>query len=308
MKTWTALETICDPLEATSVAIGMFDGLHVGHQALIHDAVADARAHGRESAVFTFDRHPAELFAPDRAPGYLGFPAQRDALLAAMGVDHLVVARFDERFRDLSPESFLRFVLCGVLGARAVFVGEDFRFGHDHVGDVACLRDAQERWAYVLHVHAPVLVDGERASSSRIRALLREGDLARALRMLGHPYVLRGTVVRGQQLGRKLGFPTANVELERAQVVPADGVYVVWATVNGRRHKGACSIGVRPAVGGTARTVEVYLLDFAGDLYGQTLDVEFAARLRDEANFETLEALTAQIARDVEQVRALLPD
>jgi len=306
MRVWQGLETITTPFPASSVAIGTFDGLHRGHQALIAAAIADARAKGRQAVVFTFDRHPAELVAPDRVPGYLSTPKQRVEILTALGVDDLVIARFDEKFRELSPESFLRFVVYGILGARALFVGPDFRFGCNHAGDVEYLRGAQDRYGFAVNVLDPVLVDGERASSTRVRQCLRAGDIEGAQRVMGHRYALSGTVVEGEKLGRELGYPTANLRLTRAQVVPADGIYAVWVEWNGRRCKGACSIGVRPTVGGTERVIEVYLLDFTGDLYGETLELEFVARLREERKFDSLDALREQIARDVMQVDKLL--
>lgn len=306
MRVWNGLESIMPPFEAVTVAIGMFDGLHVGHQSLIRAAVENARAHGRPAVVFTFDRHPAELIAPDKAPGYLSTPRQRAALLQNLGVDSVVVARFDDRFRTLSPEAFLHFVLYGVVGARDVFVGEDFHFGQNQAGDVAYLRESQARYGFTLHVHPPILVDGERASSTRIRTLLREGDLKGATHMLGHRYVLNGTVAHGEKLGRKLGYPTANLALNRIQVIPADGIYAVWGTVRGERLMGACSIGMRPTVGGTERTVETYLLDFDADIYDEEMDVEFVARLRDELKFDSLEALIEQMGYDVRQAREIL--
>lgn len=306
MQVWNGLESIKQPFEAASVAVGMFDGLHVGHQSLIRAAVEDATSHGRRSVVFTFDRHPAELVAPDKAPGYLSAPNQRIALLENLGIDDVVVARFDERFRTLSPEAFLHFALYGVLGAKAVAVGEDFHFGRNQLGNVDYLREAQSRFGYTLNVHPPVLVGGERASSTRIRALLRSGDLDAATEMLGHPYVLHGTVAHGQKLGRKLGYPTANLEWSRAQVIPADGIYAVWGSCRGKRRMGACSIGMRPTVGGAERTVETYLLDFDEDIYDEEMEAEFVARLRDELTFETLEALVEQIGYDVRQTRQIL--
>lgn len=305
MQVWEGLESIYTPFPAVSAAIGTFDGVHCGHQALIRAAVADARAHDRAAVVFTFDRHPAELIAPDKLPGYLTTLEQKKGLLAALGADHLVITRFDERFRELSPEAFLRFVLAGVLGAQAVFVGEDFRFGRNQAGDTAYLQEAQARCGFALTVLEPVLVGGEKASSTRIRHLLRVGDLAGAQAVLGHPYVLSGVVVEGKRLGRMLGFPTANLEPTVPQVVPADGIYAVWADISST-YKGACSIGMRPTVGGTRRTIETYLLDFSGDLYGKTLDITFVARLRDELKFDSLDALTAQMARDVAQAEEIL--
>lgn len=306
MHIWHGLETITRPFEAVSVAIGVFDGVHVGHQALIRQAVEDAHAHGRQAVVLTFDRHPAEVFAPHTAPGYLSVPEKRAKMLSALDVDHLVIVRFDACFRELSPETFLHFVLEGILGARAVFVGEDFRFGNNQGGDVAYLQAAQRRLGFELNVLSPILVGGEKASSTRVRQALRAGDLDDAKAVLGYRYLLRGHVVEGQKLGRTIGYPTANLELERTQVVPVDGIYAVWVDVKGQRYKGACSIGMRPTVGGKERTIETFLLDFSGDLYGAMMDLTFVARLRDELKFDTLDSLIAQIERDVAQTRQLL--
>ncbi len=306
MTTRHGLESIVEPFPAATVAIGMFDGLHVGHKTLIRAAVDDANRHCRKSAVLTFDRHPAEIVSPDKIPGYLATPEQRVHIIESLGVEELVIARFDERFRDLSPESFLRFVVKGVLGAEAVFVGFDFRFGYDQAGDATYLAESQERFDYRVIVLDPIMVDGEKASSSRIRALLRSGDLSGAARMLGHPYLIAGSVLEGEKLGRKLGFPTANIQLSRNLVLPKDGIYAVWVTRNGGRYKGACSIGFRPTVDGKERTVEVYLLDFDGDLYDETLILEFVTRLRDEIKFDSLEELARQIALDVKQVESAL--
>lgn len=300
------MENIPEPFAAASVAIGTFDGVHRGHQALISAAVADARAHSRPSLVFTFDRHPSELLTPERAPGYLCTPEQRQRWIEALGVDYLVIARFDAALREMTPEAFLRDILKERLGARAVLVGDGFRFGRNQEGDIAYLEAQQERFGYTLHVLAPVMVGGERASSSRIRTLLRRGDLAGAEAILGRPYALTGVVVEGEKLGRRLGYPTANLRPVVPMVVPADGIYAVRVRWREHRAKGACSIGMRPTVGGTQRTIEVFLLDFSGDLYGETLEIEFAARLRDELRFQTLEALVEQMGRDVAQVAELL--
>lgn len=306
MHVWNGLDSIDAPVGPSSVAVGMFDGIHRGHQALISRAVADARTHGRAAVVLTFDRHPAELIDPEKAPGYLTTHAQRTQLFESLGADHLVIARFNSQFRDLSPETFLRFVLKGVLQAKAVFVGFDFRFGRGHEGDVHHIQDARERLDLEVHVLEPILIDGEKASSSRVRQLLRDGNLEGAFEVLGHPYVLEGIVVGGQKLGREIGYPTANIELNRAQVIPADGIYAVWVTWRNRRFKGACSIGIRPTIGGTERTIEVFMLDFDGDLYGETLELAFVERLRDETKFDSLETLKQQIAKDVAQVDSLL--
>jgi len=306
MRIWRGLESVAAPFEASTLAIGVFDGIHAGHQALIRSGVQDAHQNGRPSVVLTFDRHPSELLAPDKVPGYLTTESQRARLFEALGVDDLLIARFDERFREISPEAFLRFVVCGIIGARAVYVGFDFRFGKNQEGDTKYLRSAPVRCDFEVHVTDPVLVDGEKASSSRIRELLREGDVERASRILGRPYALVGIVVEGQKLGRTLGFPTANLEPAAKVVVPADGIYAVRVIRGPNRHMGACSIGIRPTIGGTARTVEAYLMDFSDDLYGEELEVEFVARLREERKFDSLAAMVQQIGRDVDEARKVL--
>lgn len=306
MKVWQGLEAYPTDIPESTIAIGRFDGVHVGHQALISAAVEDARAHGRPSVVFTFDRHPAELFAPHRAPEYLTPLDQKIALIEGLGADHILIACFDDRFRDLSPEAFLHFVVSGMLQARAVFVGEDFRFGFEHAGDVNTLREAEQRFSYKTRIVPPVMVHGEKAASSRIRQLLYDGDIRQATELLGHGFVLEGTVERGAQLGRKLGYPTANLRVTHRQVVPKDGIYAVWVEAGKERLAGACSIGVRPTVGGTDRTVETYLLEYEGDLYDRTIRLEFVERLRDELKFESLDALVEQIGRDVAEVSQLL--
>jgi len=287
-----------------SVAIGVFDGIHLGHQALIKAAVADARAHNRESLVFTFDRHPAEVTEPTRVPGYITTPEQRLAIFNELEIDHLVIAHFDEQFRELSPESFLHFVMSGVLGARAVFVGQDFRFGRFHSGNVEYLREAATRYGYTLNVLDPVMVDGVKASSSHVRELIRAGQVKDATDALGRPFTLVGTVVEGKKLGRTLGFPTANLQPIIRQVLPADGIYATCVMVDGVWHLGALSVGLRPTVNGKHRTVEVYILDFDADIYGHALDVEFISRLREERKFESLDLLVEQMHLDVAEVRA----
>lgn len=306
MIVWSGLDTIPVCLPPTSVAIGTFDGVHVGHQELIRQAVEDARRHGRVSAVLTFDRHPAEVLRPDRAPGYITTPSQRAAILESMGADHLVVARFDAEMRERTPDGFLREVATGKVGARAILVGAGFRFGRNREGDVACLREAQERHGFKLHVVDPVMIDGQIASSTRVRNLLRAGQVSVVARVLGRNFALAGTVVEGQRLGRTLGFPTANLQPDFPQIIPADGIYATLVNIGTRRYMGACNIGFRPTAGGETRTIEVHLLHFSGDLYGKALTIEFAVRLRDEVHFENLELLVEQMGRDVDQTEVLL--
>ncbi|MCC6730660.1 MAG: bifunctional riboflavin kinase/FAD synthetase [Chthonomonadales bacterium] len=306
MRVWDGIESVDPPLVATSVAIGTFDGVHLGHQALIGTAVADARANGRAAVVFTFDRHPAETITPGHTPGYLTTPARRAALIGELGADDLVVARFDEALRQMTAEDFVRQVLSGRLGARAVVAGQGFRFGRDQRGDDALLQSLGQRLGFEVRSVAPVLVDGERVSSTRVRQLVQEGSVERAARVLGRPYAIAGVVERGQRLGRRLGYPTANVRTTYPLVVPGDGVYATWALLGEARRPGACSVGLRPTVDGRSRVIEVFILDYSGDLYGRTVELQFVSRLREQRRFESLEALTEQMRLDVEQVARTL--
>jgi riboflavin kinase/FMN adenylyltransferase len=306
MKIFEGLESISSPFAESVVAIGTFDGVHVGHRAIISGAVEEARRTGRPALVFTFDRHPSELLAPERAPHYITSPGQRDELVAALGTDGLVIARFDEALSQLSPDEFVERILKRLLGARAIVEGSSFCFGRGRAGDVAYLTGVQERYDFRLIAVEPVVVDGAPASSTRVRELIAAGRVGEAERVLGHPFRLCGRVVAGQRLGRTLGFPTANLDILYRQIYPADGVYAVHARLDdGRLLSGACSIGVRPTVNGAGRTVEVYLFDFDEQIYGRQIEVRFLERLREERKFDSLDALKSQMVLDVEQARAI---
>jgi riboflavin kinase/FMN adenylyltransferase len=315
MRVWTDLDTLEPPRAGAAVAIGTFDGVHLGHRALIRAAVEDSRALGCESVVFTFDRHPAELVSPESAPAYLASPRQQERLISELGADHLVVARFDAAMRDLPAEAFVDQVLVARLRAKSVHVGQGFRFGSERRGDESLLRRAGRARGFRVRPLAPVEADGGPVSSTRIRQLLGEGDVVAAARLLGRPFELDGVVVSGDRRGRLLGFPTANLAPAGRRVVPADGVYAVRVRLGpslpepGRPVlRGACSIGVRPTLGGTQRTIETYLFDFDGDLYGQELELAFVARLREERRFPTLDALTDQMRLDVQEARRILSE
>lgn len=309
MNVYDGLDAVTTPFPASSVAIGTFDGVHVGHQAIIRAAVADARRHARPALVFTFDRHPAELFAPAHAPALLTTPEQRNDLIAHLGVNGLVVAHFDSVLAQLSPDDFVQRILKTKLGAKAIVEGANFCFGRDRAGNVVYLQAAQSQYDFTLTALEPIMAAGAPASSTRIREALRAGDVGLAEAVLGHTYQLVGTIVSGQQLGRTLGYPTANLELRCRQVVPGDGIYAVVATLDdGRAVGGACSIGERPTVEGAGRSIETYLLDFSEDIYGQGMSLRFVEKLRDELRFESLAELTAQMANDVAQTRYLLAE
>jgi len=307
MIVFEGIETVRQPFERSTVAIGAFDGIHAGHQAIIRAAVSDARKHARPAIVFTFDRHPAEILRPDRAPDYLTTPGQRAKLIEQLEADVLVVAKFDLALAHESPEQFVGTILQNLLGAEKVVVGSDFRFGHNRAGDVPYLQSVSAEMGFEVTALDPVMIGGMPASSTRIRDLLQAGDMGAAELALAHPYLLAGCVVKGKQLGRQLGYPTANLERSWRQVVPKNGIYAVTAALDdGKVIDGACSIGTRPTIEDCgARTIETYLLDFDEDIYGREMELRFVKYLRPEARFDSLADLKTQMALDVEQVRVL---
>ena len=290
-----------------SVAIGNFDGVHLGHQALLRVTRARAAAAGARPVVLTFDPHPREFLDPAGAPPRLMRVTEKSLALGAEGVESLIVMRFDERLRVLAPAEFIERVLREGLGARHVIVGEGFRFGCRREGTVATLAAAGPAAGFEVVTVPPVELDGERVSSTRIRAALRDGDLATAGRLLGHLYTLCGRVVAGARLGQTLGFATANIRLHRARL-PLGGIFAVKVRGAGPLdpYDGVASLGTRPTVDGVEPLLEVHLFDFAGDLYGRRLSVDFVAKLRDEERFASLEALTEQMHRDAARAREIL--
>jgi len=290
----------------SAVAIGNFDGVHRGHQALVAAAVARARETGGAAVVLTFDPHPARVLRQDGAPSALTTLAQKEELVAALGIDRLVALAFDARLAALTPEAFVREVLASLLGARHVVVGESFRFGHARQGDARTLEALGGRQGFDVQVVKPVLHAGRPISSSRIREALAAGDVKDAAVLLGRPYALDGRVVRGDGRGRGLGVPTANLGVEE-QMLPGRGVYAGRVLVPGGDWRPAVvNVGERPTFGGTGLVVEAHLIDFSGDLYDARVRVSFQARLRGEERFASAEALVERIHADVRAARALL--
>jgi riboflavin kinase/FMN adenylyltransferase len=282
------------------VALGVFDGLHLGHRALLSDVVARARAQGAAATVVTFDAHPLWTVAPDRAPQILATLEQRLEGFERLGIDQVVVLAFTEAVAEESPEEFVARVLVGQLGAITVVAGDDTGFGRDRQGDTALLLREGARHGFSV-VATATLGPGRRWSSSWVRHLLREGDVAGAATVLGCPFVLRGEVVHGDARGREIGFPTANLVVGPHQALPVDGVYAAAvALASGEWRAAAVSVGTRPQFYESGELlVEVHLPGFQGDLYGQRLDVAFLERLRGQETYGSLEELIAQIGRDV---------
>jgi riboflavin kinase/FMN adenylyltransferase len=295
------------------VTIGAYDGVHLGHRALLHDLSERAAAEGLSTVVVTFDRHPAAVVRPDSAPKQLTSLEQKLELLAECGIDRTLVVPFDEARADESAEEFVQEVLVDQLGARLVVVGEDFHFGHGRKGNVELLRHLGAEHGFEV-VGVGLTGDGADAvSSTRIRALIAAGDVAAAALLLGRPHEVRGPVVRGDgRGGPELGFPTANLAVDDDIALPADGIYAGYFTrADGSTHPSAISVGRRPTFyepGSAPVLVEAYLLDFDGDLYGEAARVSFLEHLRAEQRFETVEALIAQMKADVEATERVLAD
>lgn len=303
------------PDAGSVVTIGAYDGVHLGHQAVIAEVRARAAAGGLESAVVTFDRHPASVVRPESAPRLLTDLEQKLELLSATGLDRCLVVSFDEARSKEPAEEFVQEVLVDCLAARVVIVGEDFHFGHERRGNVALLRamgaelDFEVAGLPLVDANGVAAGDGETASSTAIRHALVAGDVTRAMALLGRPHEVRGVVAQGDARGRELGFPTANVSVPGDILLPADGIYAGWyERPDGAVHPAAISLGRRPTFYEEAHAslLEAHLLDFTGDLYGEPAKVRFVARLRGEEKFEDVDALVEQIRRDCDDARAIL--
>jgi riboflavin kinase/FMN adenylyltransferase len=291
-----------------ALAVGNFDGVHRGHQALVALAVRDARAAGGASVVLTFDPHPSRVLSPDRAPASLMTLDQKAEILSGLGVDRLAVLPFTVELSRREPEDFAREVLQRALGARVVVVGSSFRFGRDRAGDLATLRRLGDELGFRVHGLRPVIARGGPISSTRIREALSRGAVDAARDFLGRRFFVEGVVVKGEGRGRLIGIPTANLQVLN-EMVPGGGVYACWCRVLGADtppRPAAVNIGRRPTFGGGLTTVEAHLLDFGGDLYGRTLRLEFQERLREERAFPGAEALVAQIRSDLGEARRVL--
>ncbi|MBX7268414.1 bifunctional riboflavin kinase/FAD synthetase [Micromonospora sp. Llam7] len=308
MQRWRGYDAAPGGWGRSVVTIGVFDGVHKGHQAAIGHAVARARERGVRSVVLTFDPHPAEVVRPGSHPAVLTEPARKAELIEALGVDVLCVVPFTPEFSRISPEAFVHDVLVEHLHAALVVVGDNFRFGHRAAGDVALLERLGRTFGFAVE-GAPLVAEASTVfSSTYIRSCVDAGDVTAAAVALGRPHRLEGVVVRGDQRGRELGFPTANLLCHRYAAVPADGVYAARMIRRGQRrsHAAAVSVGTNPTFSGRERRVEAYVLDFDGDLYGERLALDFVAHLRGQVRFDAIEPLVAQIAEDVERTRRVL--
>lgn len=290
--------------EPSALAIGNFDGVHLGHAALLRRVRQVAQAGGWAPSVLSFEPHPREFFSPDSAPARLSTLREKLGLLAAEGMAQTMICPFTKKFAALSAEAFIDEVLVRALQVRHLVIGDDFRFGAGRRGDFSLLCQAGENHGFNVEAMGSVSVDGERVSSSGVRRALTAGDLAHAGRLLARPYAIDGQVIRGRQLGRQLGFATANLRIKH-NPLPLRGVFAVDVIgLDAQALPGVANLGLRPTLEGTRPLLEVHLFDFARDIYGAHISVRFLHKLRDEQRFSDLTALQAQIAADAQAARA----
>ncbi|GGK90344.1 bifunctional riboflavin kinase/FAD synthetase [Mangrovihabitans endophyticus] len=309
MQRWRGHEAVPGGWGRSVVTIGVFDGVHRGHQAIIGHSVKRARDMGLQSVVMTFDPHPSEVVRPGSHPAVLTEPVRKAELIEQLGVDALCVVPFTPAFSRLGPEEFVHDILVEALHAAVVVVGDNFRFGHRAAGDVTMLAALGRSFGYTVEEAPLVSADGVVFSSTYIRSCVDAGDVRAAAAALGRSHRVAGVVVRGDRRGREIGYPTANLMCHRYAAVPADGVYaarLIRGGDSGAPLMAAVSIGTNPTFSGRERRVEAYALDFDGDLYGERLGLDFVAHLREQRSYDSIDPLIAQIAQDVEQTRALL--
>jgi len=290
------MQQTAKPEPFRAIALGFFDGVHIGHQALLARLREQS---GLLQAVFTFYNHPASFFAPDKEPFFLSTPREKEALLRQYGAQEVFMPVFDGHMANLSPEEFIEYLL-EELRARVIVTGENYRFAKSAQGDAALLARLAARKGAAVYAIENVLYRGEIVSSTRVRGLLKAGRIEDVNAMLARTYTLTGEVGKGRRIGTTLGIPTANVCYPAGKALPADGVYAGYAAAGEASYPAVINIGLNPTVNGTARTVEAHLIGFGGDLYGKQISVGFTARLRDEIRFPSQEALRRQVLRDME--------
>ena len=306
MTRFSTIAELADVGNSLHLAMGVFDGLHLGHQSVIKAAVRGAEISGGAPGVLTFDPHPIQILSPENAPRRIfSSLEQKEILLSALGVEVLLVLRFDEVMAGQTADTFAKSLL-SVPDLRQVVAGEDWKFGQGRQGTMAFLQGRGMDYNVSIEPIPAVMWQGERISSTRLRRALRAGNLSSVREMLGRPYSVMGTIVRGEQVGRELGAPTANIQIGDEQF-PPDGVYAVSARIDGesREREAVANLGIRPTVGGTQHLLEVHLLDFEGNLYGRTLEIFFGKMIRGEKKFQGLAELQKQIQLDLEEARRL---
>ncbi|HEY6367604.1 MAG TPA: bifunctional riboflavin kinase/FAD synthetase [Candidatus Binatia bacterium] len=307
MKAFSDIEDQQLSMRGSVVTMGNFDGIHLGHQALVRHTVEESKRLGYPSIVLTFEPHPLKVLAPERAPRLLLSYQDKLDLFQAFGVDIAIAQRFDREFASIAAEDFVRRFLVGRLKTKKLWVGRDLRFGQGRKGGTGDLIRVAPEVGFQVGVLDPILSDGIRISSSRIRGLVEAGCVDEVRPMLGRYHFVSGRVVTGQGRGRKLGFPTANIS-NQTEVVPLNGIYATLIEVKSRQWLSVSSVGVNPTFGDGPRTVESFIFDFESEIYGEAVKLSFVKRIRDEKKFSTVEDLIAQIHGDVEQARVIFKE
>ena len=292
------------PGKETVVTVGVFDGVHEGHRHLLRQVV-EAADGSHIPTVVTFSNRPITVLDPGIEPSYLTTVDERVDLIKQQGIELVVCLEFTLKLAQVTAEAFAK-LLADSLKMRELVLGPDSALGKDRQGDFSFMRKQGDELGFSVRSVEPLEIQGQAVQSRRIRAAVADGNMSICPELLGRNHHLSGTVVVGDQRGRTLGFPTANIEIDDQLLLPGDGIYATWAMIDGKRHKSATSIGIRPTFGLTQRLVEVYVMDFSDDLYGKTIDVEFIKKVRDQEKFDGLEALITQIKRDVEDCRQVL--
>ncbi len=301
MKVYKSLDEI-NINESTVVTIGNFDGVHIGHQTLIKYTIDRANSLGYKSVVFTFSNHPVNFFKPNSVKNIMSEEEKED-FINYLGADILVTIPFDEYMTKISAEEFLREDLIGKLNMKSIVVGHDFSFARNREGNARFLEDMIEKYGYELKVFNPIKGEGQRISSTLIREAIESGDMKKAKDYLGRFFLMKGKVYKSKQNGRKIGFPTANMEIDDGRVLPRGGIYASRVKVRDKYYYGATNVGYNPTVKGKGYSIETYIFDFDDNIYGEIITFEFIERIRDEVKFDSLEELGKQIEKDAEYIR-----
>lgn len=298
MKIFYSLDEISQ-IEGTGVALGNFDGVHIGHQKLINNTIKDCKELGLSSIIFTFLNHPRNVTYSSDAVKNIVTWQEKTEILQSLGVDYLAAIEFDDTFRKMSPKDFVKKVLLGKLNMKAANCGFHYRFGHKAMGDTALLEEMSKTYGFKLSVLDPVRIEGTLVSSTKIRELIAAGKMEMCREFLGRRYTLEGNVIQGKQYGKKMGFPTANILVSETRVIPPNGVYITKCFVDNKRYNSITNIGYNPTVGGERRSIETYIMDFDGNIYEKHIKVEFYKHIRGEVKFENVQCLKEQISMDV---------
>ncbi len=307
MKIVRGTKNIVKPIPCPVVAIGNFDGVHIGHQIIFRQAAQMARDRMGTAIVFTFEPHPLKIIAPKRVPPLLTSFRQKMELIEECGIDMVVCADFTRQFADQQPRDFAKDILVGLIGVEEIVVGFDYAFGRGREGTISYLQKMGEEFHFNVHVVEPIKLRDHLVSSSHVRELIEEGNVKAARGFLGRDYSILGPVVHGHHTGQAIGFPTANLDTAKVQI-PATGVYAVRILHAGRAFKGAVNIGFNPTFNRDRLSVEVHIFDFHEDIYGQEVEVIFVDRIRQEMTFESADELVVQIKKDIETARVILED